>query len=54
MSEKQVNCDCGTTIREKTDEALIAAVQNHASAVHDMDLTPEQILSMAEVVSAEA
>ena len=54
MSEKQVACDCGATIREQTDEALIAAVQKHATEVHEMNLTPEQVLSMAEVVSAEA
>ncbi len=54
MAEKQVSCDCGATIRESSDDALIAAVQQHATSVHDMDLTREQILSMAEVVSADA
>ena len=54
MSKKQVACDCGTTIRESTDDALVKAVQAHATAVHDMDLSREQILSMAEVVTAEA
>lgn len=54
MSDKQVSCDCGATIREKTDDALVAAVQEHATSVHSMDLSREQVLSMAEVVSAEA
>ena len=45
---KQVNCDCGTTIRERDDDALVAAVQRHAQEVHRMTLSREQILSMAE------
>lgn len=48
MTEKQVSCDCGKVIREEGDEALVAAVQRHASEVHDMDLTREQVLAMAE------
>ena len=50
MSDKQVRCDCGATVRESSDEALIAAVQEHAKGVHDMDLTGDQILAMAEPV----
>lgn len=50
MATKQVSCDCGKTIREGSDDELIAAVQKHAQEVHGMDLTREQILSMAEPV----
>lgn len=50
MSQKQVSCDCGKVIREQSDEQLIATVQAHAKEVHDMDLSREQILSMAEPV----
>lgn len=50
MAEKQVNCDCGKTIRKGDDDALVAEVQRHAKEVHDMDLTREQVLSMAEPV----
>ena len=50
MSDKQVNCDCGKTIREGDDDALVASVQKHAKEVHDMDLSREQVLSMAEPV----
>lgn len=53
MSTRQVNCDCGTTIREATDEALILAVKKHARDVHSMELSTEQILSMAEVVQED-
>ena len=50
MSEKQVACDCGATVREATDDQLVAAVQAHAREVHDMELSREQVLSMAEPV----
>lgn len=50
MTQKQVSCDCGATIREKTDDRLVEAVRKHAQEVHKMELTREQILSMAEPV----
>lgn len=49
-NEKKVSCDCGATIREKSDDDLVNAVQKHAKDVHDMDLSREQVLSMAEPV----
>lgn len=48
MARKQVNCDCGKIIREETDDQLVASVQQHAREVHNMDLSREQILAMAE------
>lgn len=48
MARKQVNCDCGKIIREETDDQLVASVQQHARDVHGMDLSREQIMSMAE------
>ena len=50
MAQKQVSCDCGKVIREASDERLVAAVQQHAREVHDMDLSRDQVLSMAEPV----
>lgn len=50
MATKQVSCDCGTTIREEGDERLVAAVQQHALQVHGMELSPAQVLAMAEPV----
>ncbi|HUG41094.1 MAG TPA: DUF1059 domain-containing protein [Longimicrobiales bacterium] len=50
MATKQVTCDCGKTIREKSDEELVRAVQKHAQDVHEMDLSREQVLSMAQPV----
>lgn len=50
MRQKQVSCDCGKIIRAEGDDQLVAAVQRHAREVHDMALTREQVLSMAEPV----
>jgi predicted small metal-binding protein len=48
MSDKKVHCDCGATVRATSDAQLIAMVQEHAKAVHKLELTPDQILAMAE------
>ena len=48
MSTKQVSCDCGKVIREQSDDELVANVQKHAKEVHHMELTREEVLSMAE------
>jgi predicted small metal-binding protein len=50
MAQKKVSCDCGKIIREDTDDQLVAAVQHHASAVHGMEMSREQVLAMAEPV----
>ncbi len=50
MAAKQVSCDCGKVIRADDDGQLIEQVQKHASEVHSMELTPDQILSMAEPI----
>lgn len=47
---KQVQCDCGKTIREDSDDQLIKTVQQHAKEVHNMELTREQVLGMARPV----
>lgn len=43
-----INCDCGFTIHGETDDELVTNAQAHAREVHDMDLTREQVLSLAE------
>jgi predicted small metal-binding protein len=45
---KKVTCDCGKTMREPDDDKLIVTVQKHAKDVHNMTLTREQVLAMAE------
>jgi predicted small metal-binding protein len=48
MAAKKVSCDCGKVIREKSDDDLVRAVQQHAQEVHRMEMTREQVLAMAE------
>lgn len=50
MAQKQVSCDCGKVIREETDDQLVASVQEHAREVHNMELSRDQVLAMAEPV----
>jgi len=45
---KIIKCDCGYVVRGETDEELVTAAQHHAREAHDMDLTSDQILAMAE------
>ena len=45
---KVVQCDCGYVAKADSDEDLIAQVQAHAEEVHNMNLTDEQVLAMAQ------
>lgn len=45
---KKVACDCGKVIRDDDDDALVREVQEHAREVHEMELSREQVLAMAE------
>lgn len=45
---KVIKCDCGYVVRGNTDDELVHEAQAHASQVHNMELTAEQILAMAE------
>ncbi len=44
---KVVRCDCGWQVETHEDE-LVAAVQEHGRTVHNMEVTREQALAMAE------
>ena len=44
---KIIRCPCGTVVRGRDDEALVAQAQKHAREAHAMDLTREQALAMA-------
>lgn len=45
---KVIKCDCGFVVRGDTDDELVQAARRHAKDFHDMDLTAEQVLAMAE------
>lgn len=45
---KIMRCDCGYVIRGESDDELVANVQKHAREVHDMEITREQVLAMAQ------
>jgi predicted small metal-binding protein len=45
---KIMQCDCGYVVRGETDDDLVANVQKHAREVHDMEITKEQVLAMAQ------
>ena len=44
---KIINCDCGHVVRGDTDDVLVAAAQKHARDAHGMELTRDQVLSLA-------
>ena len=48
MAEKKVACDRGKTLRGETDDQLVTDVQRHAKEVHDMNLTRDQVMAMAQ------
>ncbi len=44
---KIIRCPCGTVVRARDEESLVAQAQQHARDVHAMELTREQALAMA-------
>ncbi len=44
---KIINCDCGRVVRGDSDDELVAAARKHAREAHGMELTREQVLSLA-------
>ncbi len=47
MSGHVIECPCGTVLRGTDEETVVVEAQQHAKAVHDMDLTDEQARAMA-------
>jgi predicted small metal-binding protein len=47
MTTKVITCPCGTVVRGRDEESLVAQAQQHAREVHAMELTREQALAMA-------
>jgi len=48
---KIITCDCGFVVRGDTEDQLVAAAQEHAKEVHNMDLTADQALALATTES---
>jgi predicted small metal-binding protein len=46
--QKVIKCPCGFVLRAATDDELVSKAQQHAKQVHQMDLTREQALAMAQ------
>jgi predicted small metal-binding protein len=46
---KVVRCSCGIEIRAENEQTLVADVQRHAKEAHDLTLSEEQVLAMAEI-----
>ena len=45
---KVINCDCGFVVRGDDDDQLVTNAQKHAKEAHNMDITREQALAIAE------
>ena len=43
---KIIRCPCGTVVRARDEESLVAQAQQHARDVHAMELTRNQVLAM--------
>ena len=45
--EKVINCPCGYVLKGANDDEVVKKAQEHATSVHAMELTREQVLEMA-------
>lgn len=45
---KVLTCDCGFVIRGETDDEFVAVALAHARDAHNLELTADQVLAMAE------
>ena len=48
MAAKSIVCDCGYVARAENDKELVELARRHASEVHQMEITAEQLLAMAK------
>jgi predicted small metal-binding protein len=52
MARRIVTCDCGFFAGSEDDDQLVAAMQQHVRQFHQMELTREQVLAMAQPEAA--
>jgi predicted small metal-binding protein len=46
---KVIEYPCGTAVRGKDEDELVSKAQQHAKDLHDMELTREQALPLAQL-----
>ena len=46
--QKIINCPCGFVVKGDSDEQVVTKAQEHAKEVHQMELSREQALAMAQ------
>ena len=46
--QKVITCPCGAIIRGENDDEVVKKAQQHAKETHQMDLSREQALTMAQ------
>ena len=44
----KVQCECGFTYRSDDEDDFVATVQKHGKEVHNMEVTRDQALAMAQ------
>jgi len=44
-----VKCFCGAVVQTDSEDNLVEQVSAHATSVHDMDLSRDDILAMANI-----
>jgi len=52
MVMKVVRCDCGFVVRSDDEDKLVLELQQHARTDHNMNLSREQVLAMAQLEPA--
>lgn len=45
---RMIECDCGFVVRAETDDELVEKGTKHAKEAHNIDVTREQLLALAE------
>jgi predicted small metal-binding protein len=53
VAELVVKCDCGFEVRGEEEE-LVPKVQQHGREVHNMEVTRDQVLAMAQPAESRA
>lgn len=47
--KKIIKCECGYVVSGDSDDEVVADAQQHAREVHGMEISRDQVLSMAQL-----